>query len=97
MDPTYYFTFAKRFFFHPKHRDDTNTDTVLIHYFALDTKLAAAADSLNMHQEYYESVFFYACGLLTATQQKFDAANWYMSMFEKKKAPPKVREQEFKQ
>lgn len=94
-EPSHYYTFGKRWYFHPKYRS-TTADTVLIHYYAMDVKLETG-DSLQIMEEYYDAVFNLACSYLSATQLKFSAADWYMREYERMKEPTKPREVELKQ
>lgn len=93
----YFSTFGKRLLLHPKPAKlNADPDSFLVYYFAQDAMLVNSTDSTAVSSDYTEKVILYACAVLSATRRDYQAAAFYMNMFEPKIPPVQSREMEMK-
>jgi hypothetical protein len=93
--PSVCWTWGKYLRTHPKIRG--SVDTFFVDYYALPPRMDSTNDTCLIPGEYLGSVILYASGLLSATREEFDVANWYFQAYEAQKQPPVSRESELKQ
>ncbi|MFH1740222.1 MAG: hypothetical protein ABIH23_14535 [bacterium] len=94
ISPAYCWSYGKRFYTQPK--VSIGADTFFVNYYALPPRMDSLNDTCLIPGEYLEQVIFYACGILSATRELFDEANWYLQWYEGMKQPPIPREAELK-
>jgi hypothetical protein len=93
--PAHCWSWGRQLRMHPKIRGAV--DTFYVDYYALPPRMNSLSDTCLIPSEYLELVVFYACGLLSATREGYDEANWYFQWYEAQKRPPISREAELKQ
>lgn len=93
--PSRFYTEADTLRLWPKFRPSTLDSTFRVCYYAIDSALSSGSDSMNIEQEYYDKVLWYACFIMSVRRQDWQAAASYMSLFETGTVPV-AREEELK-
>jgi len=78
--PALCWSYGRKLWTHPKVIG--TPDTFFVDYYALPDRMDSLRDTCYVPGEYLEHVIFYACGLLSATRELFDEANWYLQWYE---------------
>ena len=80
-DPGFYYTFDKRIYVHPKWSDSLSSDSLVIQYFGIGTKLTGGTDSTDVLPQFREAVIVYTCYQIEMMRNRFAAAAAYLEWY----------------